>query len=33
VLALQVAAETITISRLVEATAPLRWLDRVGRRS
>jgi UDP-GlcNAc:undecaprenyl-phosphate/decaprenyl-phosphate GlcNAc-1-phosphate transferase len=33
VLALQAAAETVTISRLVEATAPLRWLDRVGRRS
>jgi UDP-GlcNAc:undecaprenyl-phosphate/decaprenyl-phosphate GlcNAc-1-phosphate transferase len=32
-LALQAAAETVTISRLVEATGPLRWLDRVGRRS
>jgi UDP-GlcNAc:undecaprenyl-phosphate GlcNAc-1-phosphate transferase len=32
VLALQAAAETVTISRLVEATSPLRWLDRVGRR-
>jgi UDP-GlcNAc:undecaprenyl-phosphate GlcNAc-1-phosphate transferase len=30
-LALQAAAETVTISRLVEAAAPLRWLDRVGR--
>lgn len=33
VLGLQVAAETVTISRLVEATAPLRWLDEMGRRS
>jgi UDP-GlcNAc:undecaprenyl-phosphate GlcNAc-1-phosphate transferase len=33
VLALQAAAETVTISRLVEATGPLRWLDQVGRRS
>ena len=33
VLALQAAAETVTISRLVEATPPLRWLDGVGRRS
>ena len=32
VLLLQAAAETVTISRLVEATGPLRWLDRVGRR-
>jgi UDP-N-acetylmuramyl pentapeptide phosphotransferase/UDP-N-acetylglucosamine-1-phosphate transferase len=32
-LLLQVAAETVTISRLVEATPPLRWLDRLGRRS
>jgi UDP-GlcNAc:undecaprenyl-phosphate GlcNAc-1-phosphate transferase len=32
VLALQAVAETVTISRLVEATAPLRWLDRLGRR-
>jgi UDP-GlcNAc:undecaprenyl-phosphate GlcNAc-1-phosphate transferase len=32
VLALQAAAETVTISRLVEATPPLRWLDRMGRR-
>lgn len=30
-LLLQVAAETVTISRLVEATPPLRWLDRLGR--
>lgn len=30
-LMLQVAAETVTISRLVEATPPLRWLDRLGR--
>jgi hypothetical protein len=32
-LALQVAAETVTISRLVEATPPLRWFDRLGRRA
>jgi UDP-GlcNAc:undecaprenyl-phosphate GlcNAc-1-phosphate transferase len=32
-LLLQVAAETVTISRLIEATPPLRWLDRLGRRS
>jgi UDP-N-acetylmuramyl pentapeptide phosphotransferase/UDP-N-acetylglucosamine-1-phosphate transferase len=32
VLALQAAAETVTISRLVEGASPLRWLDRVGRR-
>jgi hypothetical protein len=32
-LLLQAAAETVTISRLVEAAPPLRWLDRVGRRS
>jgi len=31
-LALQVAAETVTISRLIEATTPLRWLDGLGRR-
>lgn len=30
-LVLQVAAETVTISRLVEAAPPLRWLDRLGR--
>jgi UDP-N-acetylmuramyl pentapeptide phosphotransferase/UDP-N-acetylglucosamine-1-phosphate transferase len=30
--ALQVAAETVTISRLIEATPPLRWLDGLGRR-
>lgn len=29
---LQVAAETVTISRLIEAAAPLRWFDRLGRR-
>jgi UDP-GlcNAc:undecaprenyl-phosphate GlcNAc-1-phosphate transferase len=33
VLLLQAAAETVTISRLVEAAPPLRWLDRVGRRA
>ena len=31
--ALQVAAETVTISRLIEAVPPLRWYDRLGRRS
>jgi hypothetical protein len=31
-LALQVAAETVTISRLIEAVPPLRWFDRLGRR-
>jgi len=30
-LALQVAAETVTISRLVEAVPPIRWFDRLGR--
>jgi UDP-GlcNAc:undecaprenyl-phosphate/decaprenyl-phosphate GlcNAc-1-phosphate transferase len=32
-LLLQFAAETVTISRLVEAAPPVRWLDRLGRRS
>jgi UDP-GlcNAc:undecaprenyl-phosphate GlcNAc-1-phosphate transferase len=32
VLALQAAAETVTISRAIEAVAPLRWFDRLGRR-
>jgi UDP-GlcNAc:undecaprenyl-phosphate GlcNAc-1-phosphate transferase len=32
-LALQVAAETVTISRLIEAVPPLRWFDRLGRRT
>jgi hypothetical protein len=32
-LLLQVAAETVTISRLIEAAAPFRWFDRVGRRA
>jgi hypothetical protein len=31
--ALQVAAETVTISRLIEAAPPLRWLDALGRRN
>jgi hypothetical protein len=31
-LLLQVAAETVTISRLIEAVPPLRWFDRLGRR-
>jgi len=30
---LQVAAETVTISRVVEAVPPLRWFDRLGRRT
>jgi hypothetical protein len=30
---LQVAAETVTISRLIEAVPPLRWLDGLGRRN
>ncbi len=29
---LQIAAETVTISRLIDAMPPLRWLDRLGRR-
>jgi len=32
-LALQVTAETVTISRLIEAVPPLRWFDRLGRAS
>ena len=31
--ALQVVAETVTISRLIEAAPPLRWLDSLGRRN
>jgi hypothetical protein len=31
-LGLQVAAETVTISRLIEATPPLRWVDGLGRK-
>jgi UDP-GlcNAc:undecaprenyl-phosphate GlcNAc-1-phosphate transferase len=31
-LLLQVAAETVTISRLIEAVPPIRWFDRLGRR-
>jgi len=30
-LALQVAAETVTISRIIEVSPPLAWLDRLGR--
>jgi UDP-N-acetylmuramyl pentapeptide phosphotransferase/UDP-N-acetylglucosamine-1-phosphate transferase len=30
---LQLAAETVTISRLIDAVPPLRWFDRLGRRS
>lgn len=30
---LQVAAETVTITRIVEAVPPVRWFDRLGRRS
>jgi hypothetical protein len=29
---LNVLAETVTLSRLIEASPPLRWVDRVGRR-
>jgi UDP-N-acetylmuramyl pentapeptide phosphotransferase/UDP-N-acetylglucosamine-1-phosphate transferase len=32
ILILHVLAETVTLSRLIEATPPLRWLDGVGRR-
>lgn len=32
-LLLQTAAETVTISRLIQAAPPLRWLDGLGRRS
>lgn len=32
-LGLQVAAETVTISRLIEAAPPLRWFDRLGTRN
>lgn len=32
-LGLQLAAETVTISRLIEAVPPLRWFDRLGQRS
>jgi hypothetical protein len=32
-LLLQAAAETVTISRVVEAVPPLRWFDRLGRRT
>ncbi|HYT78997.1 MAG TPA: hypothetical protein VEQ37_07035 [Actinomycetota bacterium] len=28
---LNLAAETVTLSRIIEATAPLRWFDRLGR--
>jgi UDP-GlcNAc:undecaprenyl-phosphate/decaprenyl-phosphate GlcNAc-1-phosphate transferase len=31
VLLFHVAAETVTLSRLIEATPPLRWFDRLGR--
>lgn len=31
--ALQVAAETVTISRLIDAVPALRWFDRLGRRN
>jgi UDP-GlcNAc:undecaprenyl-phosphate/decaprenyl-phosphate GlcNAc-1-phosphate transferase len=33
ILALQVAAETVTISRLIRAVPPLRWFDALGRRA
>jgi UDP-GlcNAc:undecaprenyl-phosphate GlcNAc-1-phosphate transferase len=32
-LALQVAAETVTLSRLIDGAPPLRWFDLLGRRS
>ena len=32
-LVLQVAAETVTISRLIEGVPPLRWVDRLGRKT
>jgi hypothetical protein len=32
-LGLQIAAETVTISRLIDAVPPLRWYDRLGRRN
>jgi UDP-N-acetylmuramyl pentapeptide phosphotransferase/UDP-N-acetylglucosamine-1-phosphate transferase len=32
VLALQVLAETVTLSRVIAAVPPLRWYDRLGRR-
>lgn len=32
-LALQVAAETVTLSRLIDSAPPLRWFDLLGRRS
>jgi hypothetical protein len=28
---LNVLAETVTLSRLIEAVAPLHWFDRLGR--
>jgi UDP-GlcNAc:undecaprenyl-phosphate/decaprenyl-phosphate GlcNAc-1-phosphate transferase len=31
--AFQVVAETVTISRVIDAVPPLRWFDRTGRRS
>lgn len=30
--ALNVVAETVTLSRVIDAVAPLRWFDRIGRR-
>ncbi|MDP9341502.1 MAG: hypothetical protein M3Q23_05215 [Actinomycetota bacterium] len=32
IVALNALAETVTLSRLIEATPPLRWVDRLGRR-
>ncbi|HEX2025127.1 MAG TPA: hypothetical protein VHH92_01900 [Actinomycetota bacterium] len=32
-LAAQAAAETVTLSRLIDAVPPFRWLDRAGRRT
>ena len=31
ILALHALAETVSFSRIIEATPPLRWLDRLGR--
>ena len=32
ILGLQVLAETVTLSRVIDAVPPLRWYDRLGRR-
>jgi UDP-N-acetylmuramyl pentapeptide phosphotransferase/UDP-N-acetylglucosamine-1-phosphate transferase len=33
ILVLHLLAETVTLSRLIDATPPLRWFDRLGRRT